>query len=262
MKIIEKEAKSIYTKTKIPGLDYTINQYVGCGHRCVYCYAKFINKWKNYGEWGSWIEVKSNAPILVRKNVKGNVSMSSVSDPYQPLEKELCLTRDVLKNMDKDIDLSILTKSNLVTRDIDILGEFKNIEVGLTVNGFSDDVRKTLEPGAPPHKERVNALKMLRDAGISTYCFISPVIPMLTMLKKTVKDTRNLVDYYIIEFINFSLAGYEFKKILKNRFPETIRVIQNKKLMWNYIDTIKSYLTRNNVPVSDFITHMGKRYWE
>ncbi len=262
MKIIEREAKSIYTKTKIPGLDYTINQYVGCGHRCVYCYAKFINKWKNYGEWGSWVEVKSNAPILAKKNVKGNVSMSSVSDPYQPLEGELFLTRDVLENMDRDINLSILTKSDLITRDIDILRQFKNLEAGLTVNGFSDDVRKILEPGAPPHEARISALKFLKDEGISTYCFISPVIPLLTKVKKVVMDTKGLVNNYIVEFINFSLAGYEFKKILKSRFPETIRVIQNKKLMWNYIDTISSYFNRNNVPVSDFITHMGKRYWE
>lgn len=262
MKIIEREAKSIYTKTKIPGLDYTINQYVGCGHRCVYCYAKFINKWKNYGEWGSWIEVKSNAPILARKNIKGSVSMSSVSDPYQPLEGELCLTRNVLESMDRDINLSILTKSNLITRDIDILQQFKNLEAGLTVNGFSDDVRKILEPGAPPHEARISALKFLKDEGISTYCFISPVIPLLTKVKKVVMDTKGLVNNYIVEFINFSLAGEKFKKILRKDFPETYRIVQDKKMMWNYIDTIRSYFNRNNVPVSDFITHMGKRYWE
>lgn len=261
MEIIEREAKSIFTKTNIPGLDYTINQYVGCGHKCLYCYAKFINKWKDYGDWGRWIEVKSNAPALVRKNVKGTVSMSSVSDPYQPLEKELCLTRNVLINMDKDTELSILTKSNLVIRDIDVLKEFKKLEVGLTINGFSDEVRKILEPFAPHHEARVSALKILKDAGIKTYCFISPVIPMLTMVKKSVIDTRKFVDSYIIEFINFSLSGEKFKKILREDFPETLNIIQNKKLMWNYIDTISSYLRRNKIPVSEFITHMKKRYW-
>jgi len=262
MKIIEREAKSIFTKTKIPGLDYTINQYVGCEHKCLYCYAKFINKWKNYGDWGSWIEVKSNAPELVRKKVKGTVSMSSVSDPYQPIEKELCLTRNVLINMDKDTELSILTKSDLVTRDIDVLKEFKNLEVGLTISGFSDGVRKILEPYAPHHEARVSALKMLKEAGIKTYCFISPVIPMLTMVKKSVMDTVDFVDSYIIEFINFSLSGDKFKKIIRNEFPETLKVIRNTKLMWNYIDTISSYLYRNNIPVSAFVTHMKKRYWE
>jgi DNA repair photolyase len=262
MKIIEREAKSIFTKTKIPGLDYTINQYVGCGHGCVYCYAKFINKWKNYGKWGSWIEVKSNAPALVRKNIKGTVSMSSVSDPYQPIEKEFCLTRNILINMHKDIELSILTKSDLVIRDIDVLKGFKNVDVGLTINGFSDDVRRILEPGAPRHEARVSALKMLKDAGIKTYCFISPVIPILTMVKKSVIDTSEFVDSYIIEFINFSLSGDKFKKILRENFPETLKVIQNKKLMCDYIDTISSYISSNKIPISAFITHIKKQYWE
>jgi len=260
MKVIERDAKSIYTKTKLPGLNYTVNQYVGCGHRCVYCYARFINKWKDYGDWGSWIEVKKNAPVLARKNVNGKVSMSSVSDPYQPLEKELGLTRSVLENMNRDTDLSILTKSDLVTRDIDIFHQFRNIEVGLTINGFSEKVRKILEPGAPPHEARVSAIKLLKNAGIETYCFISPVIPLITGVKEVVLDTRGIVNYYLVEFINFSLAGVKFKKILRNQFPEAYRIIQNKKRMWNFIETIRSYLTRNRVPVSAFITHMAKRF--
>ncbi len=262
MKIVEREAKSLYTKTKIPTLDYTVNQYVGCQHACLYCYAKFINKWKNHGEWGSWVEVKKNAPILARKRVRGKVSMSSVSDPYQPIEKELRLTRRVLENMDKGIDLSILTKSDLVTRDIEILGQFKNLEVGLTINAFSEEVKKILEPGAPTHKARISALKFLKDEGIHAYCFISPVIPLLTNVKKVLMDTDGLVNYYIVEFINLSLAGEKFKNILRNQFPETYKVLQNKNMMWNYIETIRAYFIRNNVPVSDFITHMGKRYWE
>ena len=259
MKIIEKYAKSLYTKTKIPSLDYTVNQYVGCEHGCVYCYAKFINRWKNYGEWGSWVEVKKNAPILAKKYVRGKVSMSTVSDPYQPIEEKLKLTRSVLENMDKDTDLSILTKSDLITRDIDIFRQFKNIEAGFTLNGFSEEMRKILEPGAPPHKNRISALKLLRDNHIRTYCFISPVLPLLTDVKKVISDTEGLVDYYIVEFINVSLAGMKFKNILEKLFPETYRIIRNKKNMLDFIETTKSYLIENNVPVSNLITHRDKR---
>ena len=89
-KIIKTQVKEIFTKTKLPGCDWVINQYVGCGHNCSYCYARFISRWKGYGEWGSWIEVKVNAPELVKsKFVKGKVFMSSVSDAYQPIEKEI-----------------------------------------------------------------------------------------------------------------------------------------------------------------------------
>jgi len=87
-------------------------------------------KWKQHGEWGSWVEVKVNAPELVKlKHPAGNVYMSSVSDPYQPIEKELQLTRRVLLNMDKSVHLSVQTKSNLILRDIDVLPS-----MGLAVN--------------------------------------------------------------------------------------------------------------------------------
>ena len=139
VKVIKVKAKEIFTKTKLPGADYVINQYVGCEHQCLYCYAKFIGKWrpKDYGKWGKWVEAKMNAPELVnRKGIEGSVFMSSISDPYQPIEKKLKLTRQILENLDKNADLSILTKSDLVIRDIDLFREFKNISIGLTINNF------------------------------------------------------------------------------------------------------------------------------
>ncbi len=62
MKVIKIKAKEIFTKTKLPGADYVINQYVGCEHNCSYCYAKFISRWKKHGKWGDWVEIKTNAP--------------------------------------------------------------------------------------------------------------------------------------------------------------------------------------------------------
>ena len=100
MKIIEIKAKRAFTPTRIPGADYVINQYIGCQHACKYCYAKFMCKWYNYGKWGRWIVVKENLPELVKnESVKEEVYMSSVSDPYQPVEKEIKLTRRVLENI-------------------------------------------------------------------------------------------------------------------------------------------------------------------
>jgi len=122
MKVIKTKAKDIFTKTKLPGCDFVINQYVGCGHACLYCYANAICKWlwrmkrkKNYGKWGNWVEVRINAPELVKgKKIKGSVWMSSISDPYQPIEKKLKLTRKILENMDENIELAIQTKSDLI----------------------------------------------------------------------------------------------------------------------------------------------------
>lgn len=103
-KLIKVEAKEIFTKTKLPGCDWVINQYVGCQHACLYCYAKFISRWRpgNYGKWGSWVEAKMNTPELVKgRYVNGWVYMSSISDPYQPIEKDLKLTRKTKESQRK-----------------------------------------------------------------------------------------------------------------------------------------------------------------
>ena len=166
MKIVKAKAKRAFTPTKIPGADYVINQYIGCEHACLYCYAKFVCRWYNYGKWGKWIVIKENLPELVKKekNVKGKVYMSSISDPYQPIEKKVKLTRKILKNMNKKIKLDILTKSDLVLRDIDVFKEFEDIEVGLTINDF--DKLKEIEPFSPSNKKRINALKKLHENAI------------------------------------------------------------------------------------------------
>jgi DNA repair photolyase len=262
MKIIKREAKSIYTRTKLPGINYTINQYVGCGHRCAYCYARYISRWKEYGQWGTWIEVKTNAPELARERVKGEVSMSSVSDPYQPLEREIMLTRRVLENMSKDTEMSILTKSDLILRDIDILKKFKNLSVGLTVNCFSEKVRKILEPHASSTEKRIRALKKLNKERIKTFCFISPVIPELTKVRKTLRETKGIVKYYLIEVLNTRLGGENLKKVLKDKFPESYAYLRDRKKMEKFVESLKNYLEEKKVPIAAFIGHSRENYYK
>jgi DNA repair photolyase len=261
MKIIEKEAKSIYTRTKIPGLEYTINQYVGCGHNCAYCYARYISKWKEYGPWGTWIEVKTNAPELARKKVNGEVSMSSVSDPYQPLEEKMRLTRRILENMDKSTELSILSKSDLVLRDIDILKKFKNISIGLTVNCFPEKARKILEPHAPSNEKRIKALKKLNSEGIKTFCFISPVIPKLTEVRQVFMQTRGIVNYYLVEILNTRLGGENFKNVLRDKFPESYEYLKDRNKMENFVKLLRDYFEENNTPLGAFVEHRGRNYY-
>jgi DNA repair photolyase len=262
MKIIKREAKSIYTRTKLPGVQYTINQYVGCGHRCVYCYARYMSRWKEYGPWGTWIEVKTNAPELAKEKIYGEITMSSVSDPYQPIEKETMLTRKVLNNMNKDTELSILTKSDLVLRDIDILKKFKNLNIGLTVNCFPEKIRKILEPNAPPNERRINVLKKLKEEGINTFCFISPVIPELTEVRKTLCETKSHVNYYIIEVLNTRLGGENLKKVLKDKFPDSYRYLENREKMKIFNESLKNYIEKKKIPVATFVSHTGENYYK
>ncbi len=93
MKVKEIFAKTILTKTAISGFDYCINPYVGCGHGCRYCYASFMKRFTGHLEpWGEFIDVKVNAPLLLKKQLKrakpGVVALSTVTDPYQPIEKK------------------------------------------------------------------------------------------------------------------------------------------------------------------------------
>ena len=179
-KLIQTQAKEIFTRTKLPGCDWVINQYVGCEHNCSYCYARFMARWKGYGDWGTWVEAKMNAPELVKNRlISGRVFMSSVSDAYQPIEKELKLTRRILENLDKKTNLSILTKSDLVLRDIDILRNFENAEVGFTINSFAGKEEELFEPDSSTNEERIEAMKILKKNGIKTFAFVSPIIPGL-----------------------------------------------------------------------------------
>jgi len=258
IKIFKIKAKSIFTRTKIPGAKWVINQYVGCAHSCLYCYAKFMCQWKpeSYGKWGSWVEVKINAPELVKeKYVDGWVYMSSVSDPYQPIEKELKLTRKVLENLDKRIKLSILTKSDLVLRDIDVFKKFKNIEVGLTINSFDGALKKIFEPFSPPNEKRIKALKILKDNKITTYTFISPIIPGLIDLKEIIKKTKNFSDFYWLEFINLKLAGEEFVEVLKENFPESFEIVKNKAKLASFVKECLRIANSEKINLKGVETH-------
>jgi DNA repair photolyase len=255
-KIVKTQAKEIFRRTKLPGCDWAINQYVGCGHNCNYCYARFIGRWKGYGEWGTWIEVKENAPALVKdRYLEGKVFMSSVSDAYQPIEKELKLTRKVLENMDKNIELTILTKSDLVLRDINLLKQFKNVEVGFTINSFTGKERKLFEPDSPPNKERVEAMKALKENGVKTYAFVSPIIPGLIDIDEVIQKTESSASYYWFEFLNLRGAGKEFAEILKKEYPDSYKIMCNKTLLAQYAEHIKKTSKKLGIKVIGIETH-------
>lgn len=257
VRIIKTKARSIYTKSGIPGADYAINQYVGCQFACRYCYAKFVCKWKPYGEWGSWVEVKTNAPELARRRVDGTVFMSSVSDPYQPIEKELKLTRRVLQFMDKRNRLDVLTKSPLVVRDIDLFKLFDHVEVGLTVNTFEGREKELIEPFSPVQKARINALEELSEEGIRTYAFISPIIPGITDVEAVVRETRDFVDYFGFEVLNLRGAGREFEELLKENFPESYSVMTSGEKFARLLKELVELIKRLNVKTEGIEVHQG-----
>lgn len=258
VKLIKTEAKQIYTKTKIPSIDYVLNHYVGCEHACTYCYAKFMCRWKSHGKWGSWVEAKMNAPELVKKNVAGRVAMCSVSDLYQPIEKKLNLTRQILYNMDKHTKVNILTKSDLLLRDIDLFKKFEKLQVGLTINTFSGKMKKLFEPHTPKNEARLDALKILKNNGIKTHGFISPVIPGLIDLESLIAKSRDFVDYYIVEIINMNAAGHEFKKLLRENYPKSYEITADKEKLKKFVAEVKKNLKKSGVKILQLVTHYPK----
>ncbi len=133
MQIKEITAKSIITKSNLPAADYVINPYTGCTHACIYCYARFMRRFSGHQEsWEKFVDIKSNAPALIpekyQKYQGKEVFISSVTDPYQPVEKKYQLTRAILKKLvPLQPLLTIQSKSALIARDIDIFKEFDAI---------------------------------------------------------------------------------------------------------------------------------------
>ncbi len=206
--IREIKAKSILTKSGIPGVDYCINPYVGCSHGCRYCYATFMKRFTGHTEpWGSFVDVKINAPEILQKQLKrakrGSVLMSSVTDAYQPVESKYKLTRQCLEALLQcQFPIDILTKSPLVLRDTDIIKKFKDIAVGITVTTNDEKISRVFEPNAPSIMARIRTLKALHDKGIHTYAFIGPVLPMNP---ETLSEKISpYVDSIIIDRMNYT----------------------------------------------------------
>lgn len=187
MRIQEITTKSALVRSRIPGVSYVINPYLGCGHGCRYCYATFMRKYSRHNQnaqWGEFVEVKKNIADILRNELRrkrktGTAFLSSVCDPYQPAERRYKLTRQCLELLrEYGWGIDILTKSPLVTRDIDILSSSLDVSVGLSISTDDDHVRKILEPNSPPIGSRVVTLQKLRDAGIRTSAFVAPMLPM------------------------------------------------------------------------------------
>lgn len=179
----ETQARSILNKSGVPGIDYTINPYVGCQHACLYCYADFMGRFSGHREpWGSFVDAKINAPEVLARQLRrtqpGCVSLSTVTDPYQPIEARYRLTRRLLEQFaGTDFQVSVLTKSSLVVRDLDVLRQISQVEVGFSLTALDPAIACQFEPGASSPKERLKGMRDLSEAGISTWLFIAPALP-------------------------------------------------------------------------------------
>ena len=163
--------------------DYSLNAYVGCAFGCSYCYAAFFATLDKQDLWGDWVRVKQNAALKLsrmRRSLEGQtIYMSSATDPYQPIERRLELTRSLLPILaDKGAHLVVQTRSPLVTRDLGLLQQFDQVCVNFSITTDSEEVRRAFEPRNPPISDRLEAAAAVAMAGIPVAIMITPLLPL------------------------------------------------------------------------------------
>lgn len=167
-------------------------------------------------EWGDFVDIKANAPEVLQKQLTrakpGQVWISSVTDPYQPLEKKMELTRRCLRALlEQQFPVTIQTKSDLVLRDLDLLTEFRDIEVGFTIATGDEKIARLFESNAPSVSRRIAALETIHSRGIRTFAFIGPILPGNP--EDLVANLEGKVDNILIDKMNYmnSIRGF-YKK--------------------------------------------------
>lgn len=264
MKIKEIKVNDLLTKSQLPSSDYVINPYVGCTHGCKYCYASFMKRFTGHTEdWGAFIDIKRcDKKINLNKISKKNVFLSSVTDCYNPIEKEYRLTRSILMQLvNSDCYLSISTKSKLILRDLDLLKQLKNLSVSLSINTLDEKFRKDMDK-ASTIKERLETLKELNKNGIYTVLFMSPIFPYITEWKEIIEISKGYVDEYWFENLNLR-GSYKtdildfIKENYNALYPKYIEIYNKKNnRYWEILsDEINNYCNINNIKYVNYFYH-------
>lgn len=193
--LLEDATKSILTRNDSPDVGFSVglNPYRGCSHGCSYCYARPMHEYLGFSaglDFESRILVKKKAPDLLRKELSSAkwtpevIGLSGATDAYQPAERRLRITRRCLEVLSEFRNpVAIVTKSYLVTRDIDILQELAShraVAVVLSVTSLRNEIHRAMEPRASSPSRRLGAIRVLADAGIPVGVNVAPVVPGLT----------------------------------------------------------------------------------
>jgi len=263
LKIIEVKCFSGLVLSKLPGLRYCLNPYIGCEHACKYCYVSSILKDKEVAlNLGEIIKPKINLlEVLikeVKKKKKGVVGVSTSTDPYQPLEKKYNLTRkslEILKN--EGFPISIQTKSNLILRDLDLISS-NLFDIGVTVTTLNQELAEKLEPKASKPDARAQILEECASRKIQTWLFYGPIIPEVnddyeTIVKivKLAKKTGSKIIYDKLNLKKFVLKSLKsFLEDWDSTLIEKIPILVNLQSKWNEtFEKIESLCTKFNVQV-------------
>lgn len=245
------KTKNIITKTQIPAADFAANPYLGCIHGCIYCYAEFMKRFRNIeGEWGKNVVCKEFDGVNTKSLTNKTIILSSVTDPYQPIERKMRLTRKILTNfIGKPISVEILTKSKFVLDDIDLFKKLNSIRIGLSLNCADDKIREKIEPRASSVSDRLETLKLLRKEKFNLYAFISPLFPFISDYENVIEKIAPYTDE--IGFENLNLRGafrkrvYDFYAEFYPQYADALKSIYSDKGYFRiYWDNVKAKIIK------------------
>jgi DNA repair photolyase len=257
-------ARSIITRNESPdiGFDRSINAYRGCEHGCSYCFARPTHAYLGLSaglDFERQIYVKVNAVELLRKELAEKrykpkpIAMGTNTDPYQPAEREHKLTRGILEVMlETKHPVSIVTKSALVVRDLDILTELAKLNlvtVGLSVTSMDHILSRTMEPRASTPEKRLEAIRLLTAAGIPTGVMAAPMIPAINDM-----EMERILDAAAAQ-------GAQWAGMVLLRLPGEVREIFREWLLRHYPDRVKHVmsLVRDTRGGKDYNAAWGER---
>jgi len=225
----ETPCKTILNRSAIS--DYSLNCYTGCAHGCVYCYARFMQRFHPHPEpWGHFVDVKANAVETLERQLRrarpGDVFVSSACDGWQPIEAERRLTRRCCELLLRDgFQVNVLTKSTLVLRDLDVFAG-RTARIGVTVTTLDEHLRRLWEPRASRVEERFLVLRRAREARLPTAVMFGPLLPFLSddqdSIEALFERAADLgVDVIWVDALNPRPRVWpSVAALLRERFPE------------------------------------------
>lgn len=275
-KFEEIQAKTLLNKYKYRDnwfwCRYGINPYRGCAFACNYCDAiteKYLVH-EDFEDFSRIIYVKANAPEVLKKEIKkverDVVALSGVTDAYQPAERKYEITRRILEILaDNNFPVHIITKSDLVLRDIDILSEIsKNswCTVSFTITTFNGRLLRLLEPFAPSPERRLKAVEKLNENGVQAGVDFTPIIPYILDSKENMREVIERAAIakarYILPGAGMTLRSNQktrFLELLKKNFPELIE--KYKELYGTSQEPRKGYVVEMNREAFRFCQGLG-----
>ncbi len=253
----EKECKTILNKSSIS--DYSLNCYVGCTHGCVYCYARFMQRFHPHPEpWGEFVDVKTNAVEVLRRQLRrarpGDVFMSSACDGWQPIEKERELTRECCRLLlEHGFQVNVLTKSSLALRDLDVFGG-RSARIGITLTTLDEHLRNLWEPRAASVNERIRVIQEASRSGLETSVMFGPLLPFLSDSQESIDSLFELAAHLEIDVVWVDALNPRPKvwssvsQLLHREFPDLMgryrRILFQSGARDEYLEELRGRVSR------------------